>query len=60
VRWRTAHRDMATRSPIDLGAVLAKTDRRLQGQSALARWHAGAFAETEDALLTAIAEAKAR
>ena len=50
--------DVATRSPVDpscwrvdLGAVLAKTDRLLQGQSPLARWRAGAFAEIEDALL---------
>jgi 6-phosphofructokinase 1 len=50
--------DVATRSPVDpycwlvdLGAVLAETDRLLQGQSPLARWRAGAFAEIEDALL---------
>jgi 6-phosphofructokinase 1 len=55
--------DVATRSPVDpycwlvdLGAVLAETDRLLQGHSPLARWRAGAFAEgafaeIEDALL---------
>jgi 6-phosphofructokinase 1 len=50
--------DVATRSPVDpycwlvdLGAVLAETDRLLRGQSQLARWRAGAFAEIEDALL---------
>jgi 6-phosphofructokinase 1 len=50
--------DVATRSPVDpycwlvdLGAVLAETDRLLGGQSPLARWRAGAFADIEDALL---------
>ena len=50
--------EVATRSPVDpycwlvdLGAVLAETDNLLQGQSPLARWRAGAFAEIEDALL---------
>jgi hypothetical protein len=31
--------------------VLAKTDRLIAGNSPLARWRAGAFAEIEDALL---------
>lgn len=50
--------DIATRSRVDpscwrvdLGAMLAETDRLLQGQSPLARWRAGAFADIEDALL---------
>jgi hypothetical protein len=50
--------DIATRSPVDpycwlvdLGAELAETEHLLRGNSALARWRAGAFAEIEDALL---------
>ena len=36
---------------VDLTAVLAETDKLLKGQSALARWRAGAFDQIEDALL---------
>jgi 6-phosphofructokinase 1 len=50
--------EIATRSPVDpycwlvdLGAVLAETEHLLRGNSTLARWRAGAFAEIEDALL---------
>jgi 6-phosphofructokinase 1 len=50
--------EVATRSPVDpycwlvdLGAVLAETANLMAGNSPLARWRAGAFAEIEDALL---------
>ena len=36
---------------VDLTAVLAETEKLLKGQSALARWRAGAFDQIEDALL---------
>jgi hypothetical protein len=50
--------EVAIRSPVDpycwlvdLGAVLAETAKWMAGDSPLARWRAGAFAEIEDALL---------
>ena len=54
-RARARHRRPVPVDPycwlVDLGAVLAETDRLLRGDSPLARWRAGAFAEIEDALL---------
>jgi hypothetical protein len=35
---------------VDLGSVLAETERLLQGTSPLARWRAGAFDDIEQAL----------
>jgi hypothetical protein len=50
--------DVGTRSPadpycwlVDLGSVLRETDNLLQGKTPLARWHAAAFDDVEDALL---------